>query len=336
MRVTSEVLLNIAQEYVLTQTKKTSSLLAAFVHGAALLESPLLAGTGDIDLFLIFNESLPETRQVQRVTDEIHLDIASFLRNTFQQTRQIRLHPWFGPGINGCKILYDPQHYLDFIQASVRGQFNRPENVFARVQSQVAHSRQIWLDFQSGLPEPTLQTVQKYFKAVSKSTNAIAGLSGVPLTERRFLIEFPQRAQIVEKSETLFANLLGLLGSSHANQTNITAWLTAWRETYEAVPEQQRPASLSLHRLQYYLQFFEAFMQTGRYALILWPLLRSWTRAAACLPEGASERASWRTAGEQLGLIGDGFAEKINALDAYLDTIEEILEAWAQNNGVVP
>jgi hypothetical protein len=333
MRVTSDVLLKIAQDYIQAQAKKTSSLLAAFVHGAALSESPLLSGTGDIDLFLIFNESMPETRQMQRVTDEIHLDIASFPRNAFQQTRKIRLHPWFGPAINACKILYDPQHFLDFIQASVRGQFARPDNILARSQSQVVHSRQIWLEYQLGLPEPTPQAVQKYLMAVSQAANAIACLSGAPLTERRFLIEFPQRTQSVGQSELLFGSLLGLLGTARVNLSNVTAWLQAWRDTYEAVPEEQRPASLSLYRRQYYQQFFEAFLETGRYALIIWPLWRSWTKAAACLPESSPERVAWRTAGEQLGLIGDAFAEKIYALDVFLDLIEEILEVWAQNHG---
>lgn len=336
MRVTSEILVKIAQDYVLEQTKKTSSLLAAFVHGAALLESPLLAGTGDIDLFLVFNESLPETRQIERVSDEIHLDIAVFPRNRFHQTRQIRIHPWLGPGIDGCKILYDPQHFLDFIQASVRGQFSRPDHVYARSQGQVALSRQIWLDYQLGLPEATPQAAQKYLLAVARATNAIASLSGMPLTERRFLIEFPQKAQALGQSEFLFASLLGLLGTSHVNLSHVTAWLPAWREAYEAVPAAQRPASLSLHRRQYYQQFFEAFIETGRYALIIWPLWRSWTKAAVCLPESAPELAAWRTAGDQLGLFGDAFSEKINALDAYLDLVETILETWAQNNGVTP
>lgn len=336
MRVTSEVLLKIAQDYIQQQTRRSNTLLAAFVHGAALLESPLLVGTGDIDLFLIYNEAIPESRQVLRVTDEIHLDIASYPRHAFHQTRQIRVHPWFGPGISNCKILYDPQHFLDFLQASVRGQFTSPDYIFARAQSLVENSRQIWLEYQSGIPESTPHEMQKYLMAVSQATNAIASLSGTPLTERRFLIEFPQRAQSVGQSELLFGSLLGLLGTSQVNPPTITTWLREWRVAFDAVPEERRPASLSIHRLQYYQQFFEAFLETGRYALIIWPLWRSWTKAAACLPENAPERTTWRTAGEHLGLFGDAFAAKIDALDTYLDLVEEILKTWAQNNGVTP
>jgi len=336
MRVTSEVLLKIALDYIQQHTRRSNTLLAAFVHGAALLESPLLVGTGDIDLFLIHNDATPETRQILRVTDEIHLDIANYPREAFHQTRLIRVHPWFGPVISGCKILYDPQHFLDFIQASVRGQFTRPDYIFARARSQVEPSRQIWLDYQLRIPESTPQEAQKYLKAVSQATNAIASLSGMPLTERRFLIEFPQRAQLVGQSELLFGSLLSLIGTSQVNLSAITTWLGEWRIAYDAVPEERRPASLSKHRLQYYQQFFEAFLETGRYALILWPLWHSWTKAAVCLPESAPERAAWRTAGEQLGLIGDAFAAKIEALDVYLDLVEEILETWAQSNGVVP
>ena len=35
-----------------------------------------------------------------------------------------------------AQILHDPQHFLDFTQASVRGQFSQAEHVMARAGSQ--------------------------------------------------------------------------------------------------------------------------------------------------------------------------------------------------------
>ncbi len=51
------------------------------------------------------------------------------------------------------------------------------------------------------------------------------------------------------------------------------------------------------------------------------------------LPEDTTHRSAWQKAGEQLGLLGTAFAEKIEGLDSYLDTVEEILDNWARANG---
>ena len=102
-------------------------------------------GTADIDLFFIHNDSVSPEREIQRLTDEVHLDIAHHGRDDYTQARNLRQHPWLGYGIINCNIMYDPQHFMDFTQASVRGQFDQPENVLSRVQGQAEHARQIWL-----------------------------------------------------------------------------------------------------------------------------------------------------------------------------------------------
>jgi hypothetical protein len=62
--------------------------------------------------------------------------------------------------------------------------------------------------------------------------------------------------------------------------------------------------------------------------------MRTWTHAVLALPEGAGERAAWQEAFERLGLLGEGFGERVAALDAYLDTVELALERWASERGV--
>ncbi|MGW8251172.1 MAG: hypothetical protein ACWGO1_11060 [Anaerolineales bacterium] len=67
-----------------------------------------------------------------------------------------------------------------------------------------------------------------------------------------------------------------------------------------------------------------------------------WRRCGRCsipgpwrlLPEGADSLAAWQKACGYLGLLGAGFAERVDALDAYLDMIEEAMEDWAQASGV--
>jgi hypothetical protein len=66
----------------------------------------------------------------------------------------------------------------------------------------------------------------------------------------------------------------------------------------------------------------------------LWPLWRTWTHAICSLPADSPHNNAWQHAGEQLGLLGEAFSTKIAALDAYLDTVEELLETWGRENGV--
>jgi hypothetical protein len=61
--------------------------------------------------------------------------------------------------------------------------------------------------------------------------------------------------------------------------------------------------------------------------------LRTWTLAAGlCLPD-SSQRRAWHQACDQLDLVGPAFAGRIQALDAYLDGVEETLETWGRANG---
>jgi hypothetical protein len=68
--------------------------------------------------------------------------------------------------------------------------------------------------------------------------------------------------------------------------------------------------------------------------VVLWPLLRTWTLAAGHLPEDHPALVVWKNACQQLELLGEEFQGRVNALDAFLDMVEETLEAWGRENGV--
>lgn len=132
MRITPETLHKIAHDTIANRSRTDHSLLAAYLQGSLLTDSPLLGNTADIDLFLVHTSEVELARELVRLTDDVHLDIAHHTHTLYRQPRTLRLHPWLGPAVYGCKILYDPQHFMDFAQASVRAQFHRPDNVIAR------------------------------------------------------------------------------------------------------------------------------------------------------------------------------------------------------------
>ena len=148
MRITHDMLMKVASDAVARQARQNRDLLSAYLCGSLLGEDYLLGGTADVDLVFIYNEPYPLEREVRRLTDDVHLDIAHHSRARYRQTRELRLDPWMGPTIYWSKILYDPQHFMDFTQASVRGQFNQPDNIIARARLQSNHARQAWFNLE--------------------------------------------------------------------------------------------------------------------------------------------------------------------------------------------
>jgi hypothetical protein len=332
MRINRNMLLKIANDGVRKYVGEDRSLMAVYMQGSLLGDDPLIGNTADIDLFFIHSNEISVEREIIRVSDEVHLDISHHSHVVYRQPRELRVHPWLGPAIYGCKVMYDPQHFIDFVQASVRGQFNIPENVIRRVRRQSEHAREMWESFNSHPHLPDPQDARLYLRALEHAANAVSGLTGKNLTERRFLLDLPKKAEAVRKPG-LYPGFLGLLGAPAVDAESMRSWLPEWRKAYTALPAEEVPIRLHPYRLLYYERAFEVILNSQTTHDALWPLWHTWTHAVCALPPKASQRSAWLKAGEQLGLLGANFAEKIEGLDAYLDQVEELLEVWARENG---
>ena len=331
MRINRETLLKIAQDTVSVRTRTNREIQSAYLCGSLLGEEYLLGGTADIDLVFVHIGTVEAEREIVRLTDDFHLDIAHHEEKDYRHARSLRGHPWLGPTIAGCKTLYDPHHFMDFTQASVRGQFYQSEHVLERARPQAEHARQIWSSFAAGVPSIGPGEINLYLRAVEHAANAIASLSGDPLTERRFLINFPSRAQAAG-APGLAPGLLGLIGGPRVDGQVIKDWLPSWREAIHALPPPV-PADMGPARIPYYQKAFDALLKGEQPLAALWPLLGTWTKAAAHLPEGSPELLGYLTACGQLGLQGQDFEERVAALDAFLDLIEDTLDRWGRQNG---
>jgi hypothetical protein len=126
-----------------------------------------------------------------------------------------------------------------------------------------------------------------------------------------------------------------LIGASYIQPETLHAWLPQWRAAFEAVPAEKATPRLKHYRLNYYLRAFEAMLGSERPLNMLWPLVLTWTQASRLMPAEAPSLAAWREAAGELGLLGEAFYDRIAALDAYLDLVEETLDAWAQKNGIL-
>jgi hypothetical protein len=155
---------------------------------------------------------------------------------------------------------------------------------------------------------------------------------GGPATERRF-VHFPERATAAGRPG-LAAGLLGLIGAPHVTAEQMRGWLPDWRAAFTALPAERAPARLHPHRLLYYYRAIETLLHDSQnFHAALWPLLRTWTSLVQLMPDQKTVSDPWYNACQQLELFGPGFGERLEALDAYLDTVEDTLEAWAARSG---
>jgi hypothetical protein len=333
MRITREALLKTAAETAEQRASSERGVVCIYLIGSLLAEHPLLGGTTDIDLVIVHTGEPVRRHEIVRLSPEVTLDIAHHTQTTYHQPRSLRVDPWLGPAIyNHPVLLHDTQHWFDFAQSSVGAQFNRPDYVMARARHQAESARQIWLSLQSGGALRGSE-LSLYLKALEAAVNAIASLSGSPLTERRFLLAFPERAEAQGRSG-LTAGLLGLLGANETDAGLLRSWLPAWEACFQAAGAQEgHPVRLDPARLLYYRRAIEAMIDGDQPEAAVWPLLTTWTSAAGCLPAGADQINELLDACRHLRLDKDNFDERLSGLDAYLDSIEETLDVWAQEYG---
>lgn len=333
MRTNKETLLKIARHTVEERTDGRRGILTACLVGTMLGENFLLGGAADIDLFFVHvDDDFPE-REIRPITDDIHLDILHYSQKAFENTRQLRIQPWLGYAVKDAKILYDTQHYMDFIQASVRGQFDSPEYTLARSKFFLDSARDTWMKLQMSNANSQPAHISEYMQAIENAANAIAVLFGRPLTLRRFLYDFGERAAAAGKAG-LFAGVVGLIGGVAIDAKTIEKWTPQWESVYDSQPEERVNLEIHPKRKNYYKGSIAVLLNNDEPEAALWTLLRTWTMLVADKPLDSPAYAEWKEALSTLGMAGQAFRDRILGLDTFLDLIEETVEEWAKANGV--
>lgn len=334
MRVTRESLIRIAKETAQERAFNNPSIIAAYLTGSLVTEDPFLGGVTDIDLVLITSRNPPMTRQIVGLTPDFHLDIAYRSKADYAPPRELRVNPWLSHEVYDPILLYESQHFFEFTQASVRAgfEFHTPPLVLERCRRLLEHGRKIWFDLMDINNTNNPKDVTRYLKSVYHAANAIAELNGPPLPERRLLLLFPSLAEQAGRPG-MSAGLLGLLGGLQIKPSTLESWLSLWAADFKSAFESGK-ADIRIQpaRFNYYHKCFEAMLGGEDWSALLWPLIKTWTLAVTVLP--ANDTGQWRTACEQLGLIGTGFAERVAGLDHFLDEIEILLNEFAQANGL--
>jgi hypothetical protein len=328
MLITRRNLLRIAKETALKSALSDAELVAAYLTGSLRSDNPFLGNATDIDIVFV-HARVPKThREIIPLTPEIHLDIFHNPRSLYDKPKELRVHPWLGPELYNPLPLYDPQHFFEFIQAGVRDRYDEPANVQLRSHHLAENARQVWSNLQTAQtygPEQVLG----YLKSISLAANAVALLAGDPLAERRFLLQFPARAQAAGQPG-LAAVVLSLLGGNEVDETTLAGFLPEWEKAFieaAGIPTVNR--RIAAARLEYYSLAFGSMLESETPQTILWPLMLTWTLSISVLPPLWG--VPWRSACATLELDEASFGERLDGLDHLLDTVEAIQESLTDN-----
>ena len=337
MRVTRESLIRIAKENVQERAFNDHDLVAAYLTGSLVSDTdPMLGGAADIDLVFVHLQRPGIMREVVKLTPDFHLDIVHRSKDDFKSPRELRINPLLGYEMYDPMLLYQREKFFEFVQAGLRAgfEFHAPALVLVRCRKLLAEARKGWMDLSdiSADKAGPIQ-VKQLLRAIYHAANAVAELNGGPLAERRFLLEFPARAQAAERPE-FTATLFHLVGASNLNDAAIiSSWLPDWKTAFLAASENTK-VDQHIHsaRLNYYEKAIEVLLAGESPLASLWPLIHTWTLAANVLEN--DQIKPWQITCEQLGLLGNSFEQRVEDLDHYLDEIEIRFDEIATANGL--
>lgn len=336
MRVTRESLIRIAKENAQERAFNNREIVAAYLTGSLASDGdPMLGGTTDIDLIFVHANKPGATREIVKLTPDFHLDIGHRAKSDFKSPRELRTDPRLGYEMYDPTLLFEREKFFEFVQAGLRAgfEFHAPALVLARCRKLLAEARKGWIDLSDISPEKAgpLQ-VKQFLRAVSQAADAIAELNGGPLPERRFLLEFPARAQATEHPE-FTAGLFNLVGAGSIQADALSSWLSDWEKAFLAASENAKvDQRIHAARLNYYEKAIQALLSSDTPHAALWPLIHTWTLAVNVLEQ--SQLQPWHTACEGLGLLGGSLEGRVADLDRYLDEIEARFDEIAAEHGL--
>ena len=334
MRITRDLLLATAKETVKRATFGNHDLVCAYLTGSLTLDDPLIGGATDIDLVYVHSVDIPCSREIVPMADEFHLDITHHAQSVYSQPRKLRTDAWIGSFVvQDPMVLFDNQHWFDYARSGISAHFFQPLNIIERARPFAGAARSQWMALQTQPPPSHAEMVAAYLVSIRNAANAIACLVSVPLTERRFLLDFPQRT-LALGAPGLSGGLVDLIVPEEPVEPDWDAWLAGWNSAYDALQGgENTPLKFSPARKSYYEMAIQGLKESHQQAA-LWLLLWTWSGILRALPEQGQAQQPFEHACSGLMLGSSDLSGRMDALDAYLDAVDETIERWSSQNGL--
>ncbi|MCS6909816.1 MAG: hypothetical protein NZM11_04500 [Anaerolineales bacterium] len=332
MQIERATLIKIAKDAAAQRLAARPSLVAAYLTGSVAANEPMLGGATDIDLILI-DSAEPPAREIQRLTDQVALDIQFRSTADYAHPKELRVHPWRGPELCEPVFLHDPRHFFELAQASARGQFHRPDHVATRARRFLQLARdQLHIGLLPGAEPSAPVTLANFCQALLLAANAAITLTGFPGAGRRLLIKLEMAGRKLNRPD-LYDDFLAVFGGRDLDAGQAQLLLSDWSAAYHAA---QTPDDELIHpaRRTIYERGFQAQIEADRAAEILWLMLFTWQAAMRRLPGDSAHAENWAAFLERLRLASPAeFRERLAEVRDYVQKVDKLVESWADQNG---
>jgi hypothetical protein len=335
MRITHGLLLKNAKQWVMERQAADRSLVCAYLSGSLAdsddAEDALIGGAGDVDVVCVHNSLNPPDRELVRLTDRIHLDIWPVSQSAYEDPKQLRMNPWIGHDLfRKPPVLFDKNHWFDFVLAGAFSKYHQPENVVLRAMYFLNNARERLQSMAFGEVAPAAW-LSTYLQTLSDGANLLAVLSDGPLGTRRLLLAFPSRAADLAIPQWT-GRLIEAFSRGVPEGDTLVQWIRQWDELFALRTETtSMPPDLDPLKIPYFRHAMEALAPTAPMST-LWMLLFTLGQRLAINTEPAPLPV--REMLQSVGLWEETRQEREESLEALIDDAEEVLEEWAKNRGL--
>ncbi|MCX6079823.1 MAG: hypothetical protein NTW32_09850 [Chloroflexi bacterium] len=329
MHINRDALIKLAKDTVEKRFAHDPNVTAVFLVGSLRPEHAVVESAADVDLLVLHNGELPRDREIIKLSNEYHIDISYENASLYAQPRELRGDGWRGWAMWDPHLLYQKGRFFEYTQSVVRAQFEEPLNIIKRSRYFAEPARAAWTEMQM---DPESASPLKILTVAFNAANSLACLSGTPIPERRLLAEFPARANILDQADliqTIFRCV-----SNNVSVEKTRQWLPEWEHCFLAAAHS--PADLRLHsaRRSYYKIAIENQINSDLPRAALWPMLHTWALASENGTFTEDHTRAWQSVCAEAGLDTEGYPERLQALDNFLDRMEEIFEQLMVDNGL--
>ena len=341
MRITHKLLLQNAKQLVTERQAQDRSLVCAYLSGSLAatddIDTALIGGAGDIDLVFVHSYLDQPYRELIPLTKDLHHDIWHVEQSTYDDPKQLRGNPWIGHDLfSKPQVFFDKSHWFDFVLAGAFSKYNLPENVVLRGMHFLSDARKA-LQTMAFSEQTHAEWLLTYLQALSDSANALAILSGGPLSLRRLVLDFPARAAALDAPEWT-GRLIETFSNGVPEMEQYDAWLDEWKQHFSAVSEDEPkgfPIELSPIRTNYYLNAMGFLRETAPMAGI-WIMIRTFALYLSTVNDNLSTNAAENSPEylASLGLAPEDMEVRSETLESFVDDCEELLERWATDRGM--
>ena len=335
MRITHGLLLKNAKQWVMERQAADHSLVCAYLSGSLAdsddAEDALIGGAGDVDVVCVHNSLNPPDRELVRLTDRIHLDIWPVAQSAYEDPKQLRMNPWIGHDLfRKPPVLFDKNHWFDFVLAGAFSKYDQPENVVLRALYFLNNARERLQAMAFGEVAPQAW-LSAYLQSLSDGANLLAVIADGPLSTRRLLLAFPARAADLEIPQWTGC-LIEAFSRGVPESDTLAQWIRQWDEVFNRQAEPTgMPPDLDPLKIPYYRQAMETFAPSAPMSA-LWILLFTLGQRLAISSETTPPSVVEML--QSVGLGEETREEREESLEALIDDAEEVLEEWAKNRGL--